>query len=146
MTLEEFFPSWFRTKISHEGIDASRFHADKREEKSDDLPLAPSSKKLIESTPQEVNACAKNVMYTNDDLLLGDTLHNHPLYLIGYMCDERVNQILVDGGSSVNIFPVRTVKELGIPMNELSESHVMIQGFNQGGAKSHRCNQVGNHH
>ncbi|XP_070005785.1 uncharacterized protein [Nicotiana sylvestris] len=27
------------------------------------------------------------------------------------------------------------MKELGIPMNELSESHVMIQGFNQGGQR-----------
>ncbi|XP_070028860.1 uncharacterized protein [Nicotiana sylvestris] len=48
------------------------------------------------------------------------------------MRDERVNRILVDGGSSVNILPIHTVKELGIPMNELSESCVMIQGFNQG--------------
>ncbi|XP_070050774.1 uncharacterized protein [Nicotiana tomentosiformis] len=123
VTLEEFLPSWFCTKISRGGIDISCCHADEGEEKSDDLSLAPSSEKLIESTPQEVNACEENVTFTNDDLLLGDTLHNHPLYLVGYMCDEKVNRILVDGGSSVNILPIHTVKELGIPMNELSESH-----------------------
>ncbi|XP_070055657.1 uncharacterized protein [Nicotiana tomentosiformis] len=52
------------------------------------------------------------------------------------MRDERVNRILVDGGSSMNILPIRTVKELSIPMNELSESHVIIQGFNKGGQRA----------
>ncbi|XP_070046401.1 uncharacterized protein [Nicotiana tomentosiformis] len=52
------------------------------------------------------------------------------------MRDERVNRILVDGGSSVNILPIRTVKELGIPMNELSKSRVTIQGFNQEGQRA----------
>ncbi|XP_070032309.1 uncharacterized protein [Nicotiana tomentosiformis] len=52
------------------------------------------------------------------------------------MCDERVNRYLVDGRSSVNILLIRTVKVLGIPMNELSESRVIIQGFNQGGQRA----------
>ncbi|XP_070020741.1 uncharacterized protein [Nicotiana sylvestris] len=77
--------------ISHEGIDASCCHVDKGEEKSDDLPLEPSLEKLIESIPKEVNACEKEVTFTNDDLLLGDTLHNRPLYLVGYMRDERTS-------------------------------------------------------
>ncbi|XP_070015817.1 uncharacterized protein [Nicotiana sylvestris] len=70
------------------------------------------------------------------EVLESDTLHNRPLYLVGYIRDERVNQILVDGGSSVNILPIRTVKELGIPMSELSESHVMTQKFNQWGQRA----------
>ncbi|XP_070032659.1 uncharacterized protein [Nicotiana tomentosiformis] len=53
-----------------------------------------------------------------------------------YMRDERVNRILVDEGSLVNILLIHTVKELRIPMNELSESHVMIQRFNQGGQRA----------
>ncbi|XP_070011134.1 uncharacterized protein [Nicotiana sylvestris] len=136
VTLEEFLPSWFHTKISHEGIEASCCNVDNGEEKNDVLPLAPSLEKLIESTPQEVNTCEEKVTFTNDDLLLGDTLLNRSLYLIGYMSDEKVNRILVDGGSSVNILPIRTGKELGIPMNKLSESRVMIQGFNQGGQRA----------
>ncbi|XP_070047529.1 uncharacterized protein [Nicotiana tomentosiformis] len=132
VTLEDFLPCWLGMKISRDSIEASCFNADKGEGNSDDLPLAPSPEKLIESIHQEVNTCEEKVTFTNDDLILGDTLHNCPLYLVGYMCDERVNQILIDGGSSVNILPIRTVKELGIPMNELSESRVMIQGFNQG--------------
>ncbi|XP_070022559.1 uncharacterized protein [Nicotiana sylvestris] len=123
-------------KISHESIDASCCHADKEEEKSYDLPLTPSSEKLVESIPQEVNACEEKTTFTNDNLLLDDTHHNHPLYLVVYMRDKRVNQNLVDGESSVNILPICTVKELGIPMNELSKGCVMIQGFNQGGKRA----------
>ncbi|XP_070019346.1 uncharacterized protein [Nicotiana sylvestris] len=52
------------------------------------------------------------------------------------MRDERVNRILVDGGSSVNILSIHTVKELGIPVNEFSKSRVMIQGLNQGGLRA----------
>jgi len=44
-----------------------------------------------------------------------------------------VNCILVDDGLIVNILSLKTMKELGIPMNELSLSYLMIQGFNQGG-------------
>ncbi|XP_070040997.1 uncharacterized protein [Nicotiana tomentosiformis] len=108
--------------ISRDSIEASCCNANKGEEKSDDLPLAPSPEKLIDSIHQEVNTCEEKVTFTNDDLLLGDTLHNRPLYPVGYMRDKRVNRILVDGGSSVNILPILTVKELGIPMNELLES------------------------
>ncbi|XP_070041508.1 uncharacterized protein [Nicotiana tomentosiformis] len=136
VTLEDFLPCWFRMKIFRDGIEASCCNADKGEEKSDDLPLAPFLKELIESIPQEVNACEEKFTFTNDDLLLGDTLHNRPLYSIGYMRDERVNRILVDGASSVNILSICTVKELGIPMYELSESHVMIQGFNKEGQRA----------
>ncbi|XP_070057676.1 uncharacterized protein [Nicotiana tomentosiformis] len=123
-------------KISRDSIEASCCNADKGEEKSDDLPLAPSPEKPIESIPREVNACEEKATFTNDDLLLGDTLHNRPLYLVVYIRDERVNRILVDEGSSVNILSIRTMKELGIPMNELSKNCVIIQEFNQGGQRA----------
>lgn len=42
-----------------------------------------------------------------------------------------VNRLLLDDGSAINIHPFRTIKELGIIMDELSLSHLMIQGFNQ---------------
>nr|XP_027068875.1 uncharacterized protein LOC113694208 [Coffea arabica] len=43
-----------------------------------------------------------------------------------------MNRILIDGGSAVNIMSVRAMKELGISSDELSQSRLMIQGFNQG--------------
>ncbi|XP_071912458.1 uncharacterized protein [Coffea arabica] len=47
-----------------------------------------------------------------------------------------MNRILIDGGSAVNIMSVRAMKELGISSDELSQSRLMIQGFNQGGQRA----------
>ncbi|KAI3457318.1 hypothetical protein Pfo_013981 [Paulownia fortunei] len=62
--------------------------------------------------------------------------HNRPLFITGYTREQKVNRILIDGGSAVNILPLRTLKELGISMDELANSRLMIQGFNQGDAKT----------
>ncbi|GFS34942.1 hypothetical protein Acr_00g0036880 [Actinidia rufa] len=48
------------------------------------------------------------------------------------MREQRVNRMLLDGGLAVNILPLRAMKELGVMMEELSPSRLMIQGFNQG--------------
>ncbi|KAH0702294.1 hypothetical protein KY285_016572 [Solanum tuberosum] len=56
--------------------------------------------------------------------------------MAGFAREKRVNRILVDGGSGINILPIRTMKELGISTTELTNSHLMIQGFNQGGQRS----------
>ncbi|XP_027182068.1 uncharacterized protein LOC113780468 [Coffea eugenioides] len=47
-----------------------------------------------------------------------------------------MNRILIDGGSAVNIMSVRAMKELEISSDELSQSRLMIQGFNQGGQRA----------
>lgn len=44
-----------------------------------------------------------------------------------------MNQILLDGGSSINILPLQMLKEFDIPSEQLSQSRLIIQGFNQGG-------------
>jgi hypothetical protein len=49
-----------------------------------------------------------------------------------------VNCILVDNGLAINIQPLKTMKEFGIPMKKLFQSHLMIQGFNQGGQNTVR--------
>ncbi|XP_075095392.1 uncharacterized protein LOC142173674 [Nicotiana tabacum] len=53
--------------------------------------------------------------------------------MVGFVREQRMSRILIDDGFGINILPICTVKELGIPMDELCESCLMIQGFNQGG-------------
>jgi len=67
-------------------------------------------------------ACNTDITFTNDDLLLGSKPHNRPLFVVGYIKEQKVKCILVDGGSTVNIMPKSTMKELGIIMEELSRS------------------------
>ncbi|KAH0650357.1 hypothetical protein KY284_030269 [Solanum tuberosum] len=56
--------------------------------------------------------------------------------MAGHVLEKKINRILIDEGSGVNILPIHTLKELGITTGELSESHLLIQGFNQGGQRS----------
>ncbi|XP_070008667.1 uncharacterized protein [Nicotiana sylvestris] len=56
--------------------------------------------------------------------------------MVGYVIERRINKILIDDGYAVNILPIRIMKELGISTEELSESRLMIQGFNQGGQRA----------
>ena len=52
---------------------------------------------------------------------------------MGFTCEQKINKILVDDGSAVNILPLKTMKELGVPLDEMMQSRLLIQGFNQGG-------------
>ncbi|KAK4385678.1 hypothetical protein Sango_2691800 [Sesamum angolense] len=84
----------------------------------------------------DADDCMSAIIFTDEDLLLGSKPHNHPLFVAGYIREQKVNRILIDGGSAVNILPLQILKELGIPIDELSNSRLMIQGFNQGGQKA----------
>ncbi|CAA0836876.1 Unknown protein, partial [Striga hermonthica] len=100
----------------------------------DDVPSDEESADDKERCDHEDNDAA--VTFTDEDLLLGSKPHNRPLFVTGYTRKRKVNRILIDGGSAVNILSLRTIKELEIPMDELSNSRQMIQGFNQGGQRA----------
>ncbi|KAI3463687.1 hypothetical protein Pfo_020350 [Paulownia fortunei] len=53
--------------------------------------------------------CVLAVTFTDEDLLLSSKSHNRPLFITGYTHKQKVN-----------IFPLRTLKELGICMDELA--------------------------
>ncbi|KAL0293308.1 UNVERIFIED_CONTAM: hypothetical protein Sradi_6945100 [Sesamum radiatum] len=80
--------------------------------------------------------CMSTITFIDEDLLLGSKPHNRHLFVAGYVREQKVNRILIDGGSAVNILPLRILKELEIPTDELSNSHLMIQDFNQGGQRA----------
>jgi hypothetical protein len=89
-----------------------------------------------QKSQEHVEDCLTAMVFTDEDLMLGSQPHNRPLFVTGYLHEQRINRILVDGGSAVNILPLRTLRELEIPTNELSNSRLMIQGFNQGGQRA----------
>ncbi|KAL0416389.1 UNVERIFIED_CONTAM: hypothetical protein Slati_3470800 [Sesamum latifolium] len=91
---------------------------------------------LEEEDSSDTDVCLSTITFTDEDLLLGSKPHNHTLFVAGYVREQKVNRILIDGGSAVNILPLRILKELRIPIDELSNNRLMIQGFNQGGQKA----------
>jgi hypothetical protein len=43
-----------------------------------------------------------DMIFNDEDLLLGDKRHNRPLFMFGDIDDLPINRIMVDGGSAVN--------------------------------------------
>ncbi|KAA0041946.1 uncharacterized protein E5676_scaffold306G001570 [Cucumis melo var. makuwa] len=95
------------------------------------LNLAASSSNAPTATYESTPYCM-SIDFSDEDLLLGSKLHNRPLYVSGYVREQRVDRIIVDNGSAVNIMPKSTMRQLSILMEELSNSKLVIQGFNQG--------------
>ncbi|XP_057775222.1 uncharacterized protein LOC130994205 [Salvia miltiorrhiza] len=79
---------------------------------------------------------AFTITFSDEDRQLGSEPHNRPLFVSCYTQEQKVNRILIDGGSAVNILPLRTLKQLGIQEDELSNSQLMIQGFNHEGQRA----------
>ena len=79
--------------------------------------------------------CSLDITFTNEDWLLGSKLQNRPLYDFGYAREQKIDCILINEGLAVNILPKMTMRQLGLAMEELSHSHLVIQGFNQGGQR-----------
>ncbi|XP_008237555.1 PREDICTED: uncharacterized protein LOC103336290 [Prunus mume] len=103
-----------------------------------DLNIHPNrireAKKLEPESQDRAICCATcaSITFTNEDLLLGSKPHNYPLFVSGYVQEHKFSRMLVDGVSVVNIMPKSTMTKLGITIDELSRSHLMVQGFNQG--------------
>jgi len=74
--------------------------------------------------PQHVHDM--KIFLKNKDLSLGSKLHNLSLFIKGDVIKKIVNCILVNDGSTVNKLPIKTLKELGLPLYELFPIHLMI--------------------
>ncbi|KAG9450538.1 hypothetical protein H6P81_010503 [Aristolochia fimbriata] len=80
--------------------------------------------------------CPPCITFREEDIQLGTKNHNRPLFVSGYIRDQKVNRIFIDCGSAVNILPIRTMKDVGISAGDLSPSSLLIQGFNQEGQRT----------
>jgi hypothetical protein len=89
---------------------------------------------FIEQNMQEDLFIAKRtacINFTDDDLLIGTSDHNRPLYITGNCGGQKIGRILVDAGSSINIMPLKTLKTITLDVKNLSDEKVIIHGFNQ---------------
>ncbi|XP_022875800.1 uncharacterized protein LOC111394274 [Olea europaea var. sylvestris] len=85
------------------------------------------------ATPQD---CMTAITFDDEYLQLGSRPYNRPLYVSGYIRGYKMNRIMIDCGSAMNIMPVKTVKKVGTNVGDLSRSKIMIQGFNQKGQRA----------
>ncbi|KAG9453929.1 hypothetical protein H6P81_006833 [Aristolochia fimbriata] len=101
----------------------------KEEEDAQSSPLlAKSEQALTVSFPP----C---ITFQEEDTQLGMKNHNRLLFVSSYIRDHKINRILVDCGSAINILPIRMMKNVGLSAGDLSPSSLLIQGFNQEGQR-----------
>jgi hypothetical protein len=94
---------------------------------------------FIEQNMQKTLVAAKRtacINFTDDDLLIGTSDHNRPLYITGNYGGQKIGRILVDVGSSINIIPLKTLKTITFDVKNLSDKMVIIHGFNQNSQKA----------
>ncbi|KAM0855442.1 hypothetical protein ACQ4PT_049771 [Festuca glaucescens] len=77
-----------------------------------------------------------NMTFTDEDRLLGSKKHNRPLLMYGEIDVLPINRIMIDGGSAINLLPLRTLNKIGYSKRDLNKSNVVIHGFNQSGQEA----------
>ncbi|KAM2766317.1 hypothetical protein COP1_022237 [Malus domestica] len=106
---------------------------------SDDHEVQESKNESLKLQPHECATCCAAedaIHFTDEDLLLGSKPHNRPLFISGYVREHKVSCMLVDGGSAINIMPKSTMTTIGIKVDELSLSRLLIQEMTIGELKS----------
>ncbi|XP_070032628.1 uncharacterized protein [Nicotiana tomentosiformis] len=72
---------------------------------------------------------ANMITFRRDELPTEGASHNKDLYITVKCGDKVVLRVQVDEGSRVNICPLSTLRELGIHLWEVKESHVRVRAF-----------------
>ncbi|KAB2604851.1 hypothetical protein D8674_037138 [Pyrus ussuriensis x Pyrus communis] len=94
----------------------------------DDHEVRESNDEGLKLQPHECATCCAThdtINFTDEDLLLGSKPHNRPLFVSGYVREYKVNRMLVDGGSAINIMPKSTMTIIGIKLKSSTIFHVI---------------------
>ncbi|KAL8151400.1 hypothetical protein V2J09_021208 [Rumex salicifolius] len=67
------------------------------------------------------------ITFSDEDLQLGGEHYNRPLYITGTIRDTKINRILLDCGSVVNLLPLKSLKAMGLMTSHLSPMFHTIQ-------------------
>ena len=59
------------------------------------------------------------------------TRHIKPLYIRAHLNGRLVSKVLIDNGSAVNEMPLRMLRALGMSINDLIETEVVVSTFTQ---------------
>ena len=57
------------------------------------------------------------------------TRHIKPLYVRAHLNGRSVSKVLIDNGLAVNVMPLRMLRALGMSINDLIETEVVVSAF-----------------
>ena len=55
--------------------------------------------------------------------------HIKPLYVRAHLNSRPVSKVLIDSGSTVNVMPLRMLRALGMSINAMIETEVVMSAF-----------------
>ena len=90
----------------------------------------------MRSSEPTFSECFALITFMDDYLQPGLIKHNRPLFISGYLNGLEITRIMIDGGSAVNLLPLRMLKRLAIAIHRLAPSNLLIQGFNKSRQRS----------
>ncbi|GAA0157667.1 hypothetical protein LIER_38495 [Lithospermum erythrorhizon] len=100
ITLEDFMPK----SLNQYNESILCYHINE-----EDVSVVKEEQNKIPDQAHDEENCTFSITFTNEDMFLGYGNHNRPLYVSGFACEERVGRILIDGGSAVNLMPLKTL-------------------------------------
>jgi hypothetical protein len=72
-----------------------------------------------------------SIIFTIKDLPLKGVDHNKVLYLSVECMSSKVPKVLVNNGSSINVYPLRTAIRLGLSKKKLEPSNLTVQAYDE---------------
>jgi len=73
------------------------------------------------------------VTFSDDELPVEGTEHNRALYLTVKCEDSVVTRVLIDNGSSANIYPLTILNKLKVDGDRIHKNNIYVRGFDRGG-------------
>ncbi|XP_070054568.1 uncharacterized protein [Nicotiana tomentosiformis] len=91
------------------------------------VPSNTTSEALVATIGKIIEA--NMITFRRDELPIEGASHNKSLHITVKYRKKLVSRVLVDGGSGVNNCPLFTLRDLGIHLREVKESHVRVTTF-----------------
>jgi hypothetical protein len=80
------------------------------------------------SLPRTIKDESNAISFSDSDRRITHP-HNRPLYVTARVNGVELKRAFMDGGASINIMPMSTLKKVGIPENRIVKSLIGITGF-----------------
>lgn len=61
-----------------------------------------------------------------------EAMHNKAMHVTIIYRDYAINQVLIDDGSGVNIYPLSTLVHMGYDLGKIRQSQVNVRAFDGG--------------
>ena len=69
------------------------------------------------------------ITFSNADLPVELRNHNRALFILGEVKGKRKSYVMVDNGSAINVCPLQILPNLGVKVEELTKSDLVIRAY-----------------